>query len=162
MNCLHALKNVDNSIIFTLPNADTSGRIIIDKIKQFVKLNNNAWMVDNLGTQAYFSLMSIAAAMIGNSSSGIIEAPSFKLPVVNIGIRQEGRVKANNVIDVDHDRASIYKGYKQAISPEFNNVINGLINPYGSGNASEIIVDTLKNIELDDKLLIKDFYDLNC
>lgn len=159
---LAALKNVDNSIIFTLPNADTSGRIIIDKIKQFVKLNNNAWMVDNLGTQAYFSLMSIAAAMIGNSSSGIIEAPSFKLPVVNIGIRQEGRVKANNIIDVDHDRASIYKGYKQAISPEFNNVINGLINPYGSGNASEIIVDTLKNIELDDKLLIKDFYDLNC
>ena len=158
---LAALINIGNPIIFTLPNADTSGRIIINKIKQFVKSNNNAWMIDNLGTQAYFSFMSISAAMIGNSSSGIIEAPSFRLPVVNIGIRQEGRVKANNVIDVAHDRDSILKGYKQTISLEFNNAINDLINPYGSGNASEIIVDTLKNIELDDKLLLKDFYDLS-
>jgi len=80
-------------------------------LKEFVAGHPQARMADNLGTQGYFNLMSKAAAMVGNSSSGIIEAPSFQLPVVNIGTRQEGRVKAANVIDVGYSREEVLGGY---------------------------------------------------
>ena len=91
---LAALEKYDLPILFTYPNADTCGRIIIERISQFVAARSNAWVVPNLGTQAYFSLLRIARAMVGNSSSGIVEAASFKLPVVNVGNRQQGRTCA--------------------------------------------------------------------
>jgi UDP-N-acetylglucosamine 2-epimerase (non-hydrolysing)/GDP/UDP-N,N'-diacetylbacillosamine 2-epimerase (hydrolysing) len=158
---LSALDNFDMPIVFSLPNSDTGGRVIISEIKNFVSSHSSAQMVDSLGTQGYFSLMSLAAAMVGNSSSGIIEAPSFNLPVVNIGSRQEGRIRAENVIDVGYESEAIVKGVKRAIQPEFRQKLKGLHNPYGTGYAAEKIVKRLKKVELDEKVIIKRFYDVN-
>jgi UDP-hydrolysing UDP-N-acetyl-D-glucosamine 2-epimerase len=158
---LSALENFDMPIVFSLPNSDTSGRVIISKIQDYVSSHSSAQMVDNLGTQGYFSLMSLATAMVGNSSSGIIEAPSFNLPVVNIGFRQDGRIKAENVINVGYESKEIVKGIKQAIQPDFRQKLKGLSNPYGSGNAAEKILRRLKEVELDEKIIVKRFYDVD-
>ena len=157
---IDSLQNIRNPIVFTLPNADTNGRIIVNKIKQFVDFSSNASFIDNLGTQVYFSLMRIASAMIGNSSSGIIEAASFKLPVVNIGTRQTGRVKGKNVIDTDYMRENIVKAIEKAIHPDFKKSLYDLINPYGTGNASEVIIQKLESISSVKTLLLKKFQNL--
>ena len=99
---LAALEDIKLPVIFTMPNADANGRIIRQKIQAFVSNNEFAQTVDNLGLRAYFSMMALASVMLGNSSSGIIEAASFALPVVNIGTRQSGRARGTNVIDVDY------------------------------------------------------------
>jgi UDP-N-acetylglucosamine 2-epimerase len=117
-------------------------------------------MVKNLGTQNYFSLMAAAKAMVGNSSSGVIEAPSFKLPVVNIGSRQDGRVKSVNVVDVGYEQKDIIDGLKKALHPEFSQGLSRIDNPYGSGNASEKIVEVLKNIKINNTLVNKHFKDI--
>jgi UDP-N-acetylglucosamine 2-epimerase len=104
--------------------------------------------------------MSLAAAMVGNSSSGIIEAASFKLPVVNIGARERGRVRAQNVIDVGYERVEIIDGIRKAISREFRDTLRELANPYARGEASDRIVRHLKEINLDDKLVAKRFWDV--
>lgn len=153
-----ALDATDFPIIFTYPNADTQGRLIIEKIREFESAHERAQVVPNLGTHAYFSLMKHAAGMVGNSSSGIIEAASFKLPVVNIGNRQQGRVRAKNVLDVGHSRGDILAGIKRAVSSEFRASLQDLVNPYGDGHAAERIVDTLKQIRLYGGLVLKDFY----
>ena len=158
---LHALENSEMPIIFTMPNADTGGRTILRMIEDFVSRHDSAWLVDNLGTQAYFSVMTLAAAMVGNSSSGILEAASFRLPVVNIGSRQEGRVRAENVIDVGYNHADISRGIKLALDPEFRQSLGNLANPYGDGRASERIVSRLKEVSLDTELLTKHFFDMN-
>ena len=101
--------------------------------------------------------------MVGNSSSGLTEAPSFRLPVVNIGDRQRGRVRAANVIDVPCTRATILQGIKRAISPRFRASLRGMRNPYNrfhDGRASEHIKNVLKNVSLSDDLLKKSFHDL--
>jgi UDP-hydrolysing UDP-N-acetyl-D-glucosamine 2-epimerase len=157
---LAALDSSALPVIFTMPNADTGGRIIVRMIESFVDNHDSAWLLDNLGLQGYFSLLSCAAAMVGNSSSGIIEAPSFQLPVVNIGSRQQGRIKAANVIDVGYEREAIVEGIMRAIQPEFRRNLSELRNPYGSGNASEKIVRRIKEVKLDEKLISKRFYDL--
>jgi UDP-N-acetylglucosamine 2-epimerase len=144
-----------------MPNADTSGRIIKQMIEQFAQNHPSAQIVDNLGTQGYFSMMAMAAAMVGNSSSGLIEAPSFELPVVNIGNRQRGRVRGPNVIDVDYPRSDIIAGLKQALSLEFQATLKGSPNPYGSGQAAEKIVKVLKEVRGDERLIAKHFYDLD-
>jgi UDP-hydrolysing UDP-N-acetyl-D-glucosamine 2-epimerase len=146
--------------VFTLPNADTGGRVIIDEIRRYVNESPSAVLVDNLGTRAYFSLMRHAAAMVGNSSSGIIEAPSFKLPVVNIGSRQRGRVRAKNVIDVECEKTEIVDGIKKAVSPPFRDSLDDLVNPYNKGGASEKIVGRLREIAIDQGLLLKAFHDI--
>ncbi len=157
---LAALKMFGLPVIFTMPNADTHGRIIRKKIAEFVKKRPECQAVENLGTQGYFSLMARATAMVGNSSSGIIEAASFELPVVNIGNRQKGRVRAANVIDVDYPRGSIFTGGQKALAPEFRESLRGVRNPYGDGKSAEIIVATLKQISLGEKLLVKKFHDI--
>lgn len=156
---LEALKSFDLPVVFTMPNADTNGRVITRMMEAFVGENPAAKIVANLGPQAYFSMMAIAAAMVGNSSSGIIEAPSFKLPVVNIGTRQRGRLRAKNVIDVEYECAAIVNGITRAISSEFRSTLNDLTNPYGEGRASEVIVQHLKRVALDNRLLVKNFFD---
>ncbi len=156
---LSILKKHDCPIIFTYPNADTMGRVIIDKISQFVNTNKNAVFFPNLGIQIYFSLMKFAKAMIGNSSSGIIEAASFELPVVNIGCRQDGRVRGYNVIDVDCDQKKIEKAIIHAVSPNFQQSLMGMQNPYGGGRSSELIIEKLKSIALNNKTIKKKFYD---
>lgn len=158
---LAALEVADRPVVFTLPNADTNGRVIVRLIEAFVRTHPQAQIVDNLGTQGYFSMMRVAAAMVGNSSSGIIEAPSFGLPVVNIGQRQAGRVRAANVIDVNYERAAIDAGIRRALSPAFRVGLRGLVNPYfANGDAAGQIVDRLKTIALDNRLLCKTFHDL--
>jgi UDP-hydrolysing UDP-N-acetyl-D-glucosamine 2-epimerase len=158
---LAALEIWDRPIVFTMPNADTSGRMIKQMIEQFAQNHPSAQLVDNLGTQGYFSMMAMAAAMVGNSSSGLIEAPSFELPVVNIGNRQRGRVRGPNVIDVDYPRNDIIAGLKQALSLEFQATLKGSPNPYGSGQAAEKIVKVLKEVRGDERLIAKHFYDLD-
>ena len=157
---LAALRAFDLPMVFTLPNADTNGRVILRLIKAFVREHPQACLIDNLGTQGYFSFMACAAAMVGNSSSGIIEAPSFGLPVVNIGTRQQGRIRAENVIDVGYQREEIIKGITEATSPAFRKRLHGLVNPYGDGHATEVIVNRLKETPLDDRLIRKRFVDL--
>lgn len=157
---LAALDMFDLPVVFTSPNADTGNRVIKQLLRSYVNARDDAFLVDNLGTQAYFSLMKIAAAMVGNSSSGIIEAPAFKLPVVNIGTRQLGRLKAANVIDVGYERLEIAQGIREAITSDFRDGLRGLINPYGDGSAAESIVQSLKTVAINDTLLKKHFQDL--
>jgi len=157
---LAALDETGLPIVFTLPNADTGGRIIIERLKDYVETRPKAQLVANLGTEGYFALMSMARAMVGNSSSGIIEAPSFRLPVVNIGTRQEGRTRAGNVIDVGYTRAEILSGIQKAISPDFRTTLDDLVNPYGCGEAAQLIVDRLKTVELNQHLVMKRFVDI--
>ena len=146
--------------IFTMPNADTGNHVILKEIQQFVGEHTNSRLVDNFGIHAYFSMMSLAAAMVGNSSSGILEAASFELPAVNVGTRQDGRVRARNVVNVGYSRDEIVRGITKAISPEFRASLRGLINPYGTGNASHTILDRLRTVELGDRLIRKKFYNL--
>ena len=155
---LQALGELDMAVVFTYPNADTGNRAIIQLIGEYVASNSRARTFVNLGTRGYFSMMKHATAMVGNSSSGIIEAASFKLPVVNIGNRQRGRLRAANVIDVGYSRREIAAGIRQALAPDFRARLDDLVNPYGDGHAAERIVETLRAVELNDKLLLKHFH----
>ncbi|MDX9864930.1 MAG: UDP-N-acetylglucosamine 2-epimerase [Anaerolineaceae bacterium] len=158
---LHALQIRGSSVIFTLPNADTGNSVIRQKIAAFVAAHpDNAQAVESLGTQGYFSLMKLAEAMVGNSSSGIIEAASFALPVVNIGSRQGGRARGRNVIDVGYNHSEILDGIQRAVAPAMRQSLRGMQNPYGDGHAAGRIVFHLRDIPLDRKLIVKRFYDL--
>ena len=156
---LTALEAVDLPVVFTLPNADTQSRVIMRLIEDYVGQHPQAQCVTTLGTQGYFSMMALATAMVGNSSSGLIEAPTFTLPVVNIGSRQAGRVRAANVIDVSYHRADIVAAIRRAVSAEFRASLRGIANPYGDGNAAEGIVARLTSIAIDDRLMRKVFQD---
>lgn len=157
---LAALETVDRPIVFTLPSADTNGRIIIGMIEDFASRHPDAALVSTFGPQGYFSMMACAAAMVGNSSSGLIEAPSLGLPVVNIGTRQQGRVRAANVIDVGYSRQEISRGIAEATAPGWRERLGTLRNPYDQGGAAEVIVRRLRDVPLDDRLLRKRFADL--
>lgn len=157
---LLALEASGLPVIFTLPNADPGNSLIRQAMSAYVEGHANAQAVENLGTQGYFSLMCMAAAMAGNSSSGIIEAASFELPVVNIGTRQGGRVRGRNVLDVGYNHAEILDGIRRAVSPENRAALKGLQNPYGDGQAARRIVERLRDVSLDEKLIIKRFHNL--
>ena len=157
---LAALASVDANIVFTYPNADTHGRLVIERIRRFAEEHERVQASVNMGTEAYFSLMNQVTAMVGNSSSGLVEAASFSLPVVNIGSRQSGRIRDSNVIDVGYARDEIAAAIGRAISPEFRGGLAGLVNSYGDGRASARILQKLKAVELGDQLLMKRFYDV--
>ena len=157
---LAALEQAALPVVFTLPNADTGRRAIAQRIRAWAARRAGAVILDNLGTQAYFSLMRVAAAMVGNSSSGLLEAPSFALPVVNVGMRQDGRLRAPNVIDVADDRESIVDGIRRAVAPAFRRSLAGMRNPYGDGGAAERITAVLRSVPLDQRLIVKRFYDV--
>ena len=159
---LTALDTAGLPVLFTMPNADTSGSIIRQFIEEFVSEHSNSGEVENLGTQGYFSAMALATAMVGNSSSGIIEAASFSLPVVNVGNRQRGRMRGRNVIDVGCTHTEILAGINNATSLEFRAKLGDLVNPYGDGHAAERIIDMMKKVKLDDRLLRKCFQDTGC
>ena len=160
LNALQYIKDI--YWIFTLPNADTGGRIIGRKIEDFLNKNpDKGKLFTSLGQLRYLSLMKHASVMVGNSSSGLIEAPSFELPVVNIGDRQRGRVRAQSVIDVVKcEKESIENAIKHALSSDYKNVLKGMKNPYGEGDASEKIIGKLKTISLIEGLIKKRFYEL--
>ncbi|MBE3142425.1 MAG: UDP-N-acetylglucosamine 2-epimerase (hydrolyzing) [Planctomycetes bacterium] len=159
-NLLAALAAIEMPVVFTLPNADTAGKEVRKLICEFVAKISSARAVENMGTRGYFSLMARAAAMVGNSSSGLLEAPSFQLPVVNVGTRQLGRVRAANVLDCGYEKKDIMDALYISLSLKFRTSLAGLVNPYGDGNAADRIVTLLKEVDLDKNLLIKHFYDL--
>jgi UDP-N-acetylglucosamine 2-epimerase (non-hydrolysing)/GDP/UDP-N,N'-diacetylbacillosamine 2-epimerase (hydrolysing) len=156
---LSALGSAGHATLFTMANADTGGHAINKLIRHHVATHRSAQFISNLGTQGYFSAMALATAMVGNSSSGIIEAASFKLPVVNIGNRQAGRVRGANVIDTGSSAQEILRGIRQACSPAFRRSLSSLVNPYGDGRAAERIVNRLKTQDLHGNLITKTFYE---
>lgn len=158
---LAALSSSGHPVVFTYPNADTAGRIIIEAIEKYAGANSNARVIRNLGRVAYCSLMKESLAMVGNSSSGLIEAANFELPVVNIGIRQQGRLSGRNVISCDCEEKAISRAILRACSDEFRSGIRGIQNIYGDGHASGRILQVLRDTPLDQKLIVKRFYDLS-
>ena len=157
---LPALAAAGRPTIFTAPNADHGGRALLERLQAHVAATPTAQLVPSLGTQGYFSLMAHAAAMVGNSSSGLVEAPSLKLPVVNVGSRQQGRLRAANVIDVEARPDAVAAGLRRALDPAFRRALAALVNPYGDGHAAERMVRVLAETPLEDNLVRKEFHDL--
>jgi GDP/UDP-N,N'-diacetylbacillosamine 2-epimerase (hydrolysing) len=149
----------DTHLIFTLPNADTDSRALMKMVEEFVVHHNNAKAYLSLGQLRYLSCILYVDAVVGNSSSGLLEAPSFKKGTINIGDRQRGRLQAKSVINCDPNRESITNALTKLYSPEFQNSIIDTLNPYGEGNASEDVVKVFKKHSLDN-LVKKSFYDL--
>lgn len=151
---MKAIVHFKEQTVVLYPNADAGGRKIIEVIEKYKKYPFIK-IYKNLSHEDYLGLLNVADVMIGNSSSGIVEAPSFKLPVVNIGTRQEGRERASNVIDVDHNREKIKKAIKIALSNEFKEKIAKCKNPYGDGKTGPKVADILAKIKIDKRLLQK-------
>jgi len=156
-----ALENFNGQVLITYPNADAHASAIIKLIQRFALKRRDAVICKNLGTRDYFSLMKRASVIVGNSSSGIVEAGSFGLPVVNVGSRQRGRLRGANVLDVDYDSAQIGGAIKKSLSQAFLRKISKMRNPYGDGKASGRIVSKLKSVVLNENLLLKKFYSPN-
>jgi len=150
----------DTNIIFTKANSDTDGRIINQMIDEYVAKNDyKAVGFTSLGQLRYLSALQFVDAMVGNSSSGLAEAPSFKIGTINIGDRQKGRIKASSVIDCEPNKSSIHQAFVKLYSKEFQEAVKDTINPYGDGCASKKIVEILKTVDLE-HILKKSFYDL--
>lgn len=156
---LAALEGCPSPLLFTLPNADPNGGRIRAAIEAFAARRPAVQVVETLG-RGYSGVLARAAAMVGNSSSGLIEAPAFGLPVVNVGTRQEGRLRARNVIDVGDDRSSIVEGLRRALDPTFREGLAGLRSPFGDGRAAPRVVARLAEVPLDARLRRKGFADL--
>jgi len=157
---LAALEKTDGTFIVTYPNADTSGRLIMERLEEFAARHpGRCRLVPNLGERLYLSLLRHADVMVGNSSSGLIEAPSFALPAVNIGARQRGRLRGANVIDVEPVRDEILRGIETAQTPAFRARASEGGNPYGDGLAAPRIVEVLRTVALDARLVQKRFAD---
>ena len=150
----------DVNILFTGVNSDASNSYINKKITEYVESDpKRLKYIINLGQSKYFSAMKHSEVIIGNSSSGIIEAPSFKVPTVNIGIRQNGRIKANSIIDCAENKTAIVEAINSAISKDMKETCSNVISPYAGPGVSEKIVDTIVNKNLEN-IKIKRFYDL--
>jgi GDP/UDP-N,N'-diacetylbacillosamine 2-epimerase (hydrolysing) len=147
----------DSTLIFTLPNADTGGRIIIKMIEDFVGSYPNAYSYKSLGQLRYLSCLQFIDGVLGNSSSGLIEVPSFKKGTINIGDRQLGRLKAESVINCGPSQVEIKHALDVLYSQDFQHTLENVINPYGTGGASEKVLEVLRSIELSD-LVKKKFY----
>jgi GDP/UDP-N,N'-diacetylbacillosamine 2-epimerase (hydrolysing) len=155
-NFIKAISKFDANYVFTYPNADFGSKVIIDKINDFVKSNSNAYLFSSLGQKRYLSLLKYSDVMIGNSSSGILESPIFKIPVVNIGDRQKGRTKNINIVDTGYSEEEIYNSIYKVLNDElFKEGLKNTKNIYGDGTTSIKIVNVIKNIKLDKKLLFK-------
>jgi len=145
-------------VIFTFPNADTEGRVLIEYISQWTNINKHrAKIFFSLGQQIYLSLMREVDVVIGNSSSGIIEAPALKRATVNIGDRQKGRLKASSIIDSKEKGENIVAAIKHALADEIRESLPKTKSLYGSGEVSAKIKDTLKSAEIS---LRKPFFDI--
>lgn len=149
----------DTSLVITLPNADAGGRGLIKMIDAFVSTHANARAYSSLGQLRYLSCIAQVDGVVGNSSSGLLEVPSFKKGTVNIGDRQHGRLKASSVIDCQPTCSSILQAIERMYSDEFGRVLKSTKNPYGDGTASEQVVRCIERIDLAG-ILKKRFYDL--
>jgi len=155
---LAKLKNTN--FLFTSPNIDPGSIEIIKKIKKFVLKNKNSKFYPSLGQQLYFSCVKLFDGVIGNSSSGIIEVPSFNKGSINIGIRQKGRIFSKSVINCENNELSIDFSLKKLFSKKFKKNLKKNKNPYYKKGTSKNIVNVLKKITFKD-LPYKSFYDLN-
>jgi len=158
LNALNELK--DAYLIFTLPNSDSDGRVIKRMIKDFIANNGERSIsFTSMGSLNYLSTLQFVDGVVGNSSSGLAEAPTFKIGTINIGDRQGGRMKAESVIDCNPDQKSITTAIKKLYSNRFQNKLKTVSNPYGKGKATEKIMKILKKTKIPDELK-KEFYDL--
>ena len=149
----------DTGLIFTLPNADTDGRKLIEMVDAFVTNHSNARAYTSLGQLRYLSCIAQVDGVVGNSSSGLIEVPCFKKGTINIGDRQRGRLEASSVINSEPNKLAIRIALQRLYSDEFQMTLKEVRNPYGEGGASEKIVATIKDAKLDG-ILKKHFYDI--
>ncbi len=150
-----ALREVDAQILFCYPNADAGSHALLERTRAFLSTRSDARVFVNLDSVTYWSLLRQVALLIGNSSSGIMEAASFALPVVNVGFRQKGRERARNVLDAEPETKAILTKIGKAMSLEFRESLTGMSNPYGNGHASEKIVQVLTTVPLSEELLVK-------
>jgi GDP/UDP-N,N'-diacetylbacillosamine 2-epimerase (hydrolysing) len=157
---LTALSNKpDPTLIFTMPNADTGGLAIKEQIQNFVEKNDNAYLFESLGQLNYLSCMAIVDGIVGNSSSGILEAPTLKVGTINIGDRQLGRTQSDSVINALANKESIEKSLKKLFSSEFKLSLATCSSPYGEGGASRKILRVLSDFKFGESPQ-KSFYDL--
>lgn len=158
LDVLHSMS--DTKIIFTKANSDTNGRIINQMIDDYVANNQSSSVAfASLGQLRYLSALQFMDFVVGNSSSGLLEVPSFKIPTINIGDRQKGRIKAESVIDCLSTKGSIQGAITKCYSKEFQDIVSNVQNPYGSGSASVQIIKRIRNFDLTN-ILKKSFYDV--
>ncbi|OZI77643.1 UDP-N-acetylglucosamine 2-epimerase [Bordetella genomosp. 12] len=159
---LAALESLsDTGLIFTMPNADTGGRALASQVSAFVARNpNRAIVFSSLGQLRYLSCLQFVDGVVGNSSSGIAEAPTFKIGTLNIGDRQKGRLASSSVINCEPTRESILEGLRYLFSDEFKAIASDTVNPYGDGGASKRVAAVLDSVCLEN-LVAKKFYDVN-
>ena len=148
-----ALAQAPGQLLFVYPNADAGSYALIQRTKTLAASRPHTHIFVNLDPIAYWSLLGQVDALIGNSSSGIMEAASFALPAVNVGLRQQGRERARNVIDAPAETAAILRALNQALDPEFRKTLRGMENPYGDGTAAETIARVLTTVPLDGILI---------
>lgn len=160
-NLLDAIDTLeDTNIIFTKANSDTDGRVINSMIDEYVQNNiDKSVGFTSLGQLRYLSALQYVDAMVGNSSSGLAEAPTFKIGTINIGDRQKGRLMANSVIDCENDLLSIQNAFTRLYTNNFTQTLKSSTNPYGDGGASKKIKDILQNINLDG-IVKKSFFNI--
>jgi GDP/UDP-N,N'-diacetylbacillosamine 2-epimerase (hydrolysing) len=149
----------DTKLIFTMPNADTDSRALIKMVEQFVAQHPNARAYTSLGQLRYLSCIAQMDGVVGNSSSGLAEVPSFKKGTINVGDRQRGRLQAESVINCEPTRQGIAAALKKLYTADFKASLSQVQNPYGEGGASEQVVKTIKHCALDG-IVKKSFYDL--
>lgn len=148
-NLIKVLKKFNNiSFIFTAPNIDRKSIKMIEEIKDFVRSNKKSVFIPSLGKELYLSILKKSKFVIGNSSSGIIEAPSFRIPTINIGDRQKGRVMCSSIINCQNNEKEIFASIKKALNKKFIFKIRKVKSPYGSGRSAQKIVKILKKINL--------------
>jgi len=149
-----ALQEIDGQVIFCYPNSDAGNHALLQRTQSFLSSRTDAKLFVNLDAVTYWSLLRETAVLIGNSSSGIMEAASFAVSVVNVGFRQKGRERARNVLDAEPDASAIVAQIAKATSLEFRDSLTGMTNPYGDGHAAEKIVEALTTTSLE-RLLVK-------
>jgi UDP-N-acetylglucosamine 2-epimerase (non-hydrolysing)/GDP/UDP-N,N'-diacetylbacillosamine 2-epimerase (hydrolysing) len=150
-----ALEDVPQDLLIISPNADAGSRELLQRISAFRARKPNVRFITSIEHRTYLSLLQFLALLVGNSSSGIMESASFKLPTVNVGKRQDGRETGRNVLHCAADENDIRRAIRTALSPHFRSSLDGLQNPYGDGHSAEKIADIISSIGATDALLAK-------
>jgi UDP-N-acetylglucosamine 2-epimerase len=149
-----ALAQHRGQILFVYPNTDAGSHVLIERTRALAETRVDTRIFVNLDAVTYWSLLGQVDGMVGNSSSGIMEAASFALPVVNVGMRQQGRERAGNILDAPADARAVCAALTRALDPAFRAGLRGMVNPYGEGTAAVTIANTLATVPLEG-LLIK-------
>lgn len=154
-NLFESLKKFNFQIVVTSPNLESDRKVIMEYIQEQVRNNSNIHYFKSLGIKRYHSLIPYCSFLIGNSSSGMFEAPYFKVPTINIGDRQKGRFKHKSIIDTDYNTKSIVEGINKAMTDSFKRILINMEYEFGDGNASEKAINILKSITINQQLIRK-------